>query len=49
MARKRKNIVLAALDASFILGAVCTAAFYAVGGVFFLITCRWLRRDMVAK
>lgn len=29
MARKRKNIILAALDASFILGAVCTAAFYA--------------------
>lgn len=26
-----------------------TAALYAVGGIFFFITCRWLRRDMVAK
>ncbi|MET3528539.1 hypothetical protein [Phenylobacterium koreense] len=26
-----------------------TSGFYAVSGAFFLITCRWLRRDMVAK
>jgi MFS family permease len=26
-----------------------TSTFYAVGGLFFLITCRWLRKDMVAK
>lgn len=26
-----------------------TAALYGVGGVFFFITCRWLKRDMVAK
>ncbi|HEY8571572.1 MFS transporter [Phenylobacterium sp.] len=26
-----------------------TASFYAIGGLFFFITCRWLQRDMVAK
>lgn len=26
-----------------------TSALYAVGGLFFFITCRWLKRDMVAK
>jgi len=26
-----------------------TAALYAVGGAFFFLTCRWLKRDMVAK
>jgi predicted MFS family arabinose efflux permease len=26
-----------------------TAALYAVAGLFFFITCRWLKRDMVAK
>jgi MFS family permease len=26
-----------------------TAALYAVGGLFFFITCRWLKQDMVAK
>lgn len=26
-----------------------TSALYGVGGLFFLITCRWLKRDMVAK
>jgi MFS family permease len=25
-----------------------TSCFYAVGGLFFLLTCRWLKRDMVA-
>jgi hypothetical protein len=28
---------------------IITAAFYVVGGIFFFITCRWLKRDMVAK
>ncbi|WP_309092385.1 MFS transporter [Phenylobacterium sp.] len=26
-----------------------TSALYGVGGLFFFITCRWLKRDMVAK
>jgi len=26
-----------------------TSTIYAVGGLFFLLTCRWLKRDMVAK
>ena len=25
-----------------------TSGFYATGGLFYLLTCRWLRRDMVA-
>ena len=25
-----------------------TSTFYALAGFFFLLTCRWLRRDMVA-
>ena len=30
MSRSRKNPLLAALDASFLIGAVCTAIFYAI-------------------
>lgn len=26
-----------------------TSTFYALGGLLFLVTCRWLKRDMVAK
>lgn len=31
------------------LSMLLTSCLYAVGGLFFLITCRWLRRDMVAR
>ena len=30
------------------LSMIATSASYALAGVFFLLTCRWLKRDMVA-
>jgi MFS family permease len=49
LAAAQQEVCAVAHPQSLQRSLLITAALYAVGGLFFFITCRWLKRDMVAK
>lgn len=49
LAAAQQKVCASAHPESLQTAMLVTSAFYAVGGVFFLITCRWLKRDMLSK
>lgn len=49
LAAAQQDVCAAAHPESLQRSLLITAALYLVGGLFFFLTCRWLKRDMVAK
>ena len=49
LAVAEQNVCSIAHPQSLQRSMLITSSFYAVGGLFFLITCRWLKRDMLSK
>lgn len=49
LAAAQQDVCAIAHPQSLQRSMLITASLYAVGGLFFFLTCRWLKRDMVAK
>ncbi|MCR5879176.1 MFS transporter [Phenylobacterium sp. J367] len=49
LAQAQQDVCAIAHPQSLQRSLLITSALYAVGGLFFFLTCRWLKRDMVAK
>lgn len=49
LAAAQQDVCAIAHPQSLQRSMLITSTFYAVGGLFFLITCRWLKRDLVSR